>query len=275
MKSKLDAWRRREQLRAEIDLRRWFSLQSHRAVALGEALYGFLRKTLHRAFRAFYGGRKIMARPQGRFEMSDGDARYSGGDSSQASEEAVIQVVENATYQDVLDAPEHRVAELIHGKLYLMSRPAGPHARAASRLGMLIGNPFDLGVGGPGGWLVLGEPELHLIKDIKVMVPDLAGWKLETMAQPPQDHKFTVMPDWICEVLSPSTRKKDLDLKAPEYAEAGVEHLWMVDPAAQTLQAFELQAGEWAQIAELKNNDTVCVSPFDATTFSLGNIWVR
>ena len=186
-----------------------------------------------------------------------------------------IQVWEHVTYQDVLDAPEHKVAELIHGKLYLMSRPAGPHIYAVSRLSGLLVSSFMPDIDGPDSWQIYHEPELHLIKDIKVMVPDLAGWKLETMAKPPQDHKFTVMPDWICEVLSPSTRKKDLDLKAPEYAEVGVEHLWMVDPAAQTLQAFELQAGEWAQIADLKNNDTVCVSPFDATTFSLENIWVR
>ena len=204
----------------------------------------------------------------------------TGSNSTQAVEShpcsaggRIMQVCENATYQDVLDAPDHKVAELLHGKLYLMSRPAGPHAYAASMLGGLLIPPFKRGKGGPGGWHLLDEPELHLIRDTKVVVPDLAGWLLESMPKIPQDHKFTQKPDWVCEVLSPSTFKTDWDLKIPEYAAAGIKHLWVVDPLAQDLKAFELIAGEWVLLACLKDDAQVCVPPYDAITFSLSELW--
>ena len=186
----------------------------------------------------------------------------------------ILEVRDNASYQDVLDAPEGKVAELIHGKLYLMSRPGGPHTHAASVLGMILGPPFHLGRGGPGGWLIYGEPELHLITDIKVFVPDLAGWLLETLPMAPDDHKFTLMPDWVCEVLSPSTRRKDLELKLPEYGQAGVPHVWVVDPLARTLEAYERQAGSLELTASLKGEEEVSLPPFDAVPFNLGLLWV-
>src|SRR5688572_30939502 len=107
-----------------------------------------------------------------------------------------------ATYQDLLDAPEHKVADLINGELYLSPRPAGPHTVVASTLHYEIGPPFGRGRGGPGGWIILFEPELHLGDD--VLVPDLAGWRRERMPFVP-DGQFDVAPDWICEVLSKST----------------------------------------------------------------------
>ena len=175
-----------------------------------------------------------------------------------------------ATYQDVLDAPEHLVAELIGGTLYTHPRPAPRHARAGARLISKLGPPFDEGDNGPGGWRIFYEPELHL--DDGVLVPDLAGWRRERMPALPDTAYFTPAPDWVCEVLSPSTRKVDLVRKRPIYADAGVPHLWLADPVEQILEAFELNDGRWRLIAAVENDEAVSIPPFDALTFSLSEL---
>ena len=176
-----------------------------------------------------------------------------------------------ATYQDVLDAPEHLVAEIIGGALYTHPRPAPRHATAASRLGFELGGPFDRGRGGPGGWRILDEPELHLGDE--VLVPDLAGWRRERIPTLPDTAYFTLSPDWVCEVLSPSTRKVDLVHKRPIYAHEGVLHLWLVDPVERILETFALFEGQWRLIATVEDNDPVSIAPFEAITFSLGELW--
>ena len=144
-------------------------------------------------------------------------------------------------YQDVLDAPAHRVAEIVDGTLYTHPRPAPPHAVASSRLGFDLGGPFDRGRGGPGGWWIIDEPELHLGEDI--LVPDLAGWCRERMVELPDTAYFTLAPDWVCEVLSASTRRLDL------------------------------HEGQWLLIASAKDDDPISIRPFDAITFSLADLW--
>ena len=176
-----------------------------------------------------------------------------------------------ATYQDVLDAPAHRVAEIIDGTLHTHPRPAPAHTLASSALGNDLGNPFQFGRGGPGGWWILDEPELHLEED--VLVPDLAGWRRERKPELPGTAYFTLAPDWMCEVLSNSTRKVDLHGKRPIYAREGVSYLWLVDPIDRTLEAFELRGGQWLLIASAKDDDPVSVRPFNAITFSLGDLW--
>ena len=179
--------------------------------------------------------------------------------------------VARATYRDVLDAPEHVVAEIIGGTLYTHPRPAPRHALASSRLGIELGGPFDRGRGGPGGWWILDEPELHLGED--VLVPDLAGWRRERMPELPDAAYFTLAPDWTCEVLSASTRKIDLVHKRPIYAREGIPHLWLVDPVERILEAFELREGQWVLIASVEDDDPVSIAPFEAITFSLGGLW--
>ena len=176
-----------------------------------------------------------------------------------------------ATYQDVLETPAHRVAEIVDGTLFTQSRPAPPHAVASSRLGFDLGGPFDRGRGGPGGWWIIDEPELHFGED--VLVPDLAGWRRGRMAELPDTPYFTLAPDWVCEVLSASTRQLDLHGKRPIYAREGVGHLWLVDPADRTLEAFELREGQWVLNASAQGNDPISIRPFDAVTFDLGDLW--
>jgi Uma2 family endonuclease len=176
-----------------------------------------------------------------------------------------------ATYQDVLDAPPGLVAELIDRTLYLSPQPAARHVVAASSLGGELVGPFGKGRGGPGGWWILDEPELHMGED--VLVPDIAGWRRERMPAIPEGVAFTVAPDWVCEVLSPATRKLDLGTKRMRYAAAGVGHLWLIDPRKRTLEAFALRDGAWAPVASLREADEVRVAPFEAIAFPLAALW--
>jgi len=176
-----------------------------------------------------------------------------------------------ATYQDVLDAPPNRMAEIVAGTLHTQPRPAARHAWASSRLGGRLDGPFNPGSGGPGGWWIVFEPELHLGDDI--VVPDLAGWRRETMPEYPDTAYFDVAPDWVCEVLSPSTRRIDLGDKRDIYARERVSHLWFVDPDARTLEAFELREGQWMLLATLADSAAVSLPPFDAITFPLDALW--
>jgi Uma2 family endonuclease len=176
-----------------------------------------------------------------------------------------------ATYQDVLDAPENMVAELIRGVLHLHPRPAFPHARATSSLGGELYGPFDRGRGGPGGWWIVDEPELHFGED--VLVPDVAGWRRERVPSFPTGAWFDLAPDWVCEVLSPGTRRIDLTDKREIYGAAGVAHLWLVDPLARTLEAFVLAEGAWVLAAALGGEAEVRVPPFEAVAFPLAALW--
>ena len=187
------------------------------------------------------------------------------------SQAALKRSARRATYQDVLDAPMHMVAEIVEGVLSTHPRPAPPHARASSVLGGRIGDPFDFGEGGPGGWWIIDEPELHLGED--VLVPDVAGWRRERMPEFPDTAFFTLAPDWVCEVLSPSTRDLDRHGKRPVYAREGVRHLWFIDPLARDLEAFELRDGEWVLIATARNDDPVSIPPFEAIAFPLDALW--
>jgi Uma2 family endonuclease len=176
-----------------------------------------------------------------------------------------------ATYQDVIDAPENMVAEIIDGELHLSPRPAGPATSVASTLGEELGPPFKRGKGGPGGWLILDEPELHLSSD--VLVPDLAGWRRERMSVVPEGAQFRIVPDWVCEVLSPSTEKRDRMQKMGIYANARVQHIWLIHPRRRSLEAFRLHDGNWLQIAMQKDGDRGRIEPFDAIELDLATLW--
>jgi len=179
----------------------------------------------------------------------------------------------NATYQDVLDAPKHLVAELIDGDLYLSPRPGGPHTGVASTLGFLLGPPFHIGSGGPGGWIILSEPELHFLDKKRVVAPDLAGWRRERMPEVTAKAYFTIVPDWICEVLSPSNALHDRSKKLPLYAANGVNHVWLVDPLQRSLEVMRLLDGKWLLIDVHQGDGRVRAEPFDAIELDLTILW--
>ncbi len=187
---------------------------------------------------------------------------------------AIRPVDQRSLYEQLLALPEGITGEIIDGELFTQPRPSGRHGAAESALGMRIGNPFRFGDGGPGGWWILVEPEIHFVRDTQVAVPDLAGWRRERMPELPEDHRFEVVPDWVCEILSPSTAQKDRTRKLPLYARHTVAHAWLVDPLARTLEAYQWREEGWLLIATLKNDDPVSIPPFDAITFSLADLWV-
>lgn len=178
-----------------------------------------------------------------------------------------------ATYQDVVDAPEHVVAELVDGELITMPRPAAVHAAAASALGEELGPPFKRGRGGPGGWIILDEPELHVGED--VLVPDLAGWRRERLPELPDVAAFELSPDWVCEVLSPSTEALDRGSKSRIYAREGVPFVWLVNPRAQMLEVLELSEGTYRILAVHHGDERVRAVPFDAIELELAILWAR
>lgn len=176
-----------------------------------------------------------------------------------------------ATYEDLLAVPDHLVAEIIHGSLITHPRPASKHALAATALTGDLFNPFQRGRGGPGGWWVLVEPELHLHGDI--LVPDLAGWRRERMPEFPDTPSFDLAPDWVCEILSPSTQRDDRIDKMPIYAREGVGHLWLIDPILRTLEVYRLHEGHWLLLESRQGEDRVNAEPFDAVTLELSGWW--
>lgn len=177
-----------------------------------------------------------------------------------------------ATYDDLRRVPDHYVAEIFNGDLYASPRPATPHARAATVLGAELSGPFDLGRNGPGGWLMLDEPELHFGDD--VLVPDLAGWRRERLPELPAAAYLTLAPDWICEVLSPSTEAIDRGQKLSIYAREGVAHAWLVDPLSRTLEVLALESGSFAPLAEHHGNASIRARPFEAIELELRALWI-
>jgi len=177
-----------------------------------------------------------------------------------------------ATYEDVQSLPDNVVGELIQGLLVVSPRPAGPHAKAASVLGMDLGSPFQRGRGGPGGWIIIDEPELHLRPD--VLVPDLAGWRRERMPEVPDVTGFELAPDWICEVLSPSTARVDRVQKMPIYLREGVNHVWLVDPRARTLEVYRRGEANWVLLQSYGNDALVRAEPFAEVELELSALWL-
>jgi Uma2 family endonuclease len=176
-----------------------------------------------------------------------------------------------ATYEDLLKVPDHLLAEILAGELFVTPRPAPRHARASSGLGGLLWGPFDAGRGGPGGWLILDEPEVHLEGD--VVVPDLGGWRRERLPALPDEAYFSLAPDWVCEVLSPSTASIDRVKKLSIYAREKVDHVWLIDPLARTLEVLRLENGRWLIVATFADADVVRAEPFEAVELDLSLLW--
>jgi Uma2 family endonuclease len=180
------------------------------------------------------------------------------------------------TLYDALAAlPEGITGEILDGQLQTQPRPSGRHARAESALHSKLFRSYDDGDGGPGGWWILVEPELHFIRDREVAVPDIAGSRRTRLPRLPEDQRFEAVPDWLCEVLSPSTESKDRRIKMPLYARYGVRHVWLVDPIAKTLEAYALAEGAWEAVGVYRGSEKgVRAEPFTELAIDLASLWV-
>jgi Uma2 family endonuclease len=177
-----------------------------------------------------------------------------------------------ATYDDLVKLPDSQVGEIVDGELHASPRPTPRHAEAEAAIGEAVRLPYHRGRGGPGGWLILPEPELHLGGD--VLVPDWAGWRRSRMASLPPTAYFSLAPDWVCEVLSPSTASLDRTKKLRIYAREGVGHAWLVDPIARTLEVLRLEGGRWSILATHVGDEVVRAEPFVEVDLELASLWV-
>jgi Uma2 family endonuclease len=170
-------------------------------------------------------------------------------------------------------APADEVAEILDGELHTMPRPRPRHARAGARLFRGLG-AFDAGgPGGPGGWILLYEPELHLGPGPDKVVPDLAGWRRERFPaaelEASDDAAITVVPDWVCEILSDGTEGLDRGKKRRIYRREGVRHLWFLDPRDRSLEVWQLVDGRWLELATFEDAGPVRAAPFEAVEIDL------
>jgi Putative restriction endonuclease len=178
---------------------------------------------------------------------------------------------EPATYADIEALPPNIVGEILFGSLVTHPRPALRHAVPTSAMSGVLGPPFQFGSGGPGGWIIMDEPELHL--GPHVVVPDLAGWRREKLLGKQDALWIDVAPDWVCEVLSPSTEIYDRGDKRRIYATYSVPYLWHLDPRAKFLEVFRRQEASWLLTHTFAGDEPVSAPPFDTITFPLGQLW--
>lgn len=178
---------------------------------------------------------------------------------------------EKTAYEKWMELPDNVIGEILAGELHVSPRPAPKHSHASSILLGEIMRPFHRGQGGPGGWIILFEPEVHI--NSHIFVPDLGGWKRSKLPQIPDEPFFSTIPDWICEVLSPSTTALDKTKKMPLYAELGVNHFWLIDPIARTLEVYVNDQLNWKLLKTYANEDKVRAAPFDAIEFDLSALW--
>ena len=175
---------------------------------------------------------------------------------------------ERATYDDLVRAPEDKIAELIDGELHLSPRPRVRHATIASQLHAQIAPRFS---NSAGGWLILMEPEVHF--DDNALVPDLAGWRLDRIALTGDELWMDVVPDWICEILSPWTAAYDRRVKMPKYAHYGVKHAWIVDPPNRNVEVKRLQQGAWVDVGVYAADEPFRAEPFEELEIVLDVLW--
>ena len=178
---------------------------------------------------------------------------------------------DNILYKTLYSIPEHMLGQVIGNETIAMPRPSPQHANVVSGIGFEIGPAYRLGRGGPGGWIILDEPEICLGQNI--LVPDLAGWTKEKLSKFPKTNFITVAPDWICEVLSPRTFKIDRIKKMPIYAQFEVSFLWLIDPIEEIFEIFKLNGDKWTLLAGFAGNDKIRAEPFIEVEIDLANLW--
>jgi Uma2 family endonuclease len=196
-------------------------------------------------------------------------ASSSPGNTSRMAEAPRLKTL----YEKLEELPEGLNGEIIDGQLHTEPRPRLRHAVAASNLGADLIGLYSRGRGGPGGWWILHEPEIHFVHKREVVVPDLGGWRRERVPEIPDEQHFETVPDWVCEVLSPSTRSKDRELKMPLYARRGVPYVWLIDPKIYKLETYELRGAELVLSGTFGPESSPAPPPFAAVPLKLADLW--
>ncbi|MCK8601862.1 Uma2 family endonuclease [Desulfoferrobacter suflitae] len=177
-------------------------------------------------------------------------------------------------YENLFDIPDNMTGEIINGELIATPRPSRKHSVVISRVGFELGPPYDFGRGGgPGGWVIVDEPEISFGENI--LVPDMAGWKKERFPVEEPHNWISVAPDWVCEILSPTTVQVDRAEKMPIYAQHHVLHAWLIDPIVKTLELFRLESGRWVLLGVYAQSARVHAEPFPEIELDLGLLWLE
>jgi Uma2 family endonuclease len=176
-----------------------------------------------------------------------------------------------ATYEDLHALPENCTGEIVDGELWVTPRPRVRHAKTHSRLLAKLSSSFDPGGTGPGGWVILLEPELLFGRNI--LIPDIGGWQRGRFPEDPDAVSIEVVPDWVCEILSPTTSRFDRQLKMRVYAEQGVPNAWLVDPLAQTIESYELISGRYTLESVHGGDAKARIPPFSEIELDLPVFW--
>lgn len=184
------------------------------------------------------------------------------------------QAKKKATYEDLYSVPDNMIGEIIDGELIVTPRPSRKHTYATSILGSRVLPAYHFGEGGgPGGWIIIIEPEIKLGEH--TMVPDLSGWKEKRFIWEEDQNPISVTPDWVCEVLSPSTLRLDRIKKMAKYADYSVNYLWLIDPEQTTLEVYRLESGRWLLLDAFDGPQKVRVEPFEEIEIDLGDLWPK
>lgn len=179
-----------------------------------------------------------------------------------------------ARYEDLFTIPANTTGQIVAGELIVTPRPSRQHVKAATALGSELTFPFDFGRGGPGGWVILVEPEIQLGGHI--LVPDLAGWRKERFPVAEDHNWISAIPDWICEIISPNTVRLDRITKMSIYGDHGVPHVWLVDPVAKTLEVFGLEPSKgWLTLGLYAENQAIRAEPFQDAEIALEHLWME
>jgi Uma2 family endonuclease len=179
------------------------------------------------------------------------------------------------TYEDILHLPEHVRAEVLGGVVEVSPAPLPKHSKAQGSLRRFVGGPFDDddGFGGVGGWWIFVEVDVQLGPH-DVVRPDLAGWRRPRLPDPGDQRPITVVPDWICEIVSPTSVRRDRVKKRDLYGQHQVPHYWIVDVEARTLEAFERQEDRWVLVGNYEDDDTASIPPFEAIELPVGRLFL-
>jgi len=180
--------------------------------------------------------------------------------------------IKRPTLEDLEALPPGMVGEIIEGVLYTMTKPRMRHQRTTRLIGGRVGDAFDNDVGGPGGWWIVNEPGIELPNTPEIS-PDVAGWRRARMPDMPVDEPIRVVPDWVCEVLSKTTRRHDQLVKMPYYAKVGVAYAWVADAEARVLMAYRLEAGAWRMLGTYSTETEARIEPFDVVPLNVADWW--
>ena len=178
------------------------------------------------------------------------------------------------TLADLDALPPGIKGEIIEGVLYTMTRPRALHQGAMLDVASDLRDPFQRGKGGPGGWWILPEPGIELPGTPEI-APDIAGWRRERMPVLPGDEPIRVVPDWVCEILSPSTRRHDLLVKKPYYAKVGVAYHWLIDREARTVTSYRLHSGQWLELGVYGDPRDARIEPFADVPLDVQSWWAE